>query len=128
MSTARDDFAAHCVELLAPLGDARAQRMFGGHGLYLDGLMIGLLTGEQLYLKTDAQTVEQWQTAGARPFVYESKRGGTTQRATMSYWSAPDEALDSPAAMQPWARLAFAAALRAHAARSAKPRAARKSR
>lgn len=120
MAPPRDEFATHCVELLAPLGTARAQRMFGGHGLYLDGLMVGLIAAEQLYLKTDAQTLPQWQAAGGRPFVYESTRGGVVRTATMSYWTPPDEATESPAALRPWARLALEAALRARAVRARK--------
>ncbi|HKX94135.1 MAG TPA: TfoX/Sxy family protein [Methylibium sp.] len=125
MARPGDDFATHCVELLLPLGAARAQRMFGGHGLYLGELMVGLIAQEQLYLKTDAQTLPQWQDAGGRPFVYESRRDGTVKTTAMSYWTPPEEAIESPAAMLPWARLALEAALRAQAAKPRRP--ARKS-
>ncbi len=129
MSRPADEFAAYCVELLAPLGAAHARRMFGGHGLYVDGLMVGLIAAEQLYMKTDTQTRTQWQAAGGRPFVYASRREGVTKSATMSYWTPPAEAFESPALMQPWARLALEAALRAQAARQPRakppPRAAR---
>ena len=119
-----DAYAEHCVELLSHVGAARAKRMFGGHGLYLDGLMVGLIAQEQLYLKTDATSLPQWQAAGGRPFIYETKRDdGSPRSATMSYWTPPPEALESPVAMQPWARLALEAALRAQAAK--KPRASK---
>lgn len=121
MATPGDDFAAHCVELLQPLGAARAKRMFGGHGLYVDGLMVGLIAQEQLYLKADAETLPQWQAAGGRPFVYESWRAGVVKTTAMSYWTPPEEAIESPAAMQPWARLALEAALRAQAAKASRP-------
>lgn len=110
-------FAAHCVELLAPLGSARAKRMFGGHGLYLEGVMVGLIADEQLYLKTDAQSLPAWQQAGGQPFVYRSTRDGQVRSATMSYWTPPAEAIESPHAMRPWAVLALEAALRSQAAR-----------
>lgn len=121
MATPNDEFAAHCVELLQPLGAARAQRMFGGHGLYLEGLMVGLISDEQLYLKTDTQTVAQWQQAGGTPFTYRTRRQGEVRMATMSYWTPPAEAIESPALMRPWARLALEAALRAQAARRPRP-------
>lgn len=35
----------------------------------------------------------------------------------MGYWTVPAEAMESPALMQPWARHALAAALRARAAK-----------
>lgn len=121
MARPGDDFAAHCVELLQPLGAARAKRLFGGHGLYLDELMVGLIAQEQLYLKTDTQTLPRWQDAGGRPFVYESRRDGVVKTTAMSYWTPPEEAIESTAAMQPWARLALEAALRAQAAKPRRP-------
>lgn len=121
MVTPKDEFAAHCVELLAPLGDASARRMFGGHGLYLGGLMIGLIAAEQLYLKTDAESLPQWQAAGGRPFVYTRRRAGAETATAMSYWTPPEDALDSPALMRPWARLALEAALRKRAASKPRP-------
>ncbi|WP_295641911.1 TfoX/Sxy family protein [uncultured Methylibium sp.] len=123
MAAPRDEFAAHCVELLAPLGAVRAKRLFGGHGIYVDELMIALIADETLYFKTDAQTLPRWQAAGGRAFVYESRRAGQERKVTaMSYWTPPDEALDSPSLLAPWGRLALEAALRAHAARAARPR------
>ena len=121
MGTTADAFAAYCVELLEPLGHARAKRMFGGHGLYVDDLFIGIVADEQLYLKADASTRPQFEAAGCRPFVY----GKATQAVALSYWTAPEEATESPASMLPWARLAQAAALRARAAKAPRaPRAA----
>jgi DNA transformation protein and related proteins len=113
MGTTADAFAAYCVELLEPLGGARARRMFGGHGLYVDDLFIAIVADEQLYLKADASTRPQFEAAGCRPFVYSK----ATQAVAMSYWSAPEEATESPSSMLPWARLAQAAALRARAAK-----------
>ena len=108
---------AHCLELFAVLGEASAKRMFGGWGLRIDGIFVALIAGEQLYLKADAQSAPQLAAAGSEPFVYT----GGGKRVTMSYWSAPAQALDGPQAMRPWARLALDAALRA-AARSPAPR------
>ena len=103
-----DDFIAHLQDLFAPMGELSARRMFGGQGVYLDGLMIGVVMDDGLYLKADAQSAAQFEAAGSAPFVYDS--GG--KRVTMSYWSAPETAMDSPQAMQPWARRAVEAALR----------------
>jgi DNA transformation protein len=111
-------FVDHCVELLAPLGKVRVRRMFGGHGLYVDELFVAIIASERLYLKTDEPTRERFRAAGCAPFVYDAKRGAVA----LGYWSAPDEALEAPPSMQPWARLAIDAALRARAARVSRPR------
>jgi len=112
----------HCLELLAPLGAVRARRMFGGHGLYIDDLFVAIIALDRLYLKADEATRERFADAGCEPFVYDGKG----KSVTMGYWTVPAEAMESPQLMQPWARLAMAAALRARAAKaSAAPRKAR---
>ena len=110
---------AHCVGLLAPLGHVSARRMFSGHGLSVDGLFVALLLNDTLYLKADAATQPQFQAAGSHAFSYATRSG---KRTVLAYWSAPDEAMDSPPGMAPWARLALASALRAAASKAAPPR------
>lgn len=108
------EFAAHCAELLSSLGPTRVKRMFGGHGFYVDEVFVALAISERLYLKADANTRARFEAAGCEPFVYD----GAGKQVTTSYWSAPEDAMESPALMQAWARLAMEAALRA---RNAKP-------
>lgn len=115
---ASPDLVAHCIELLAPLGSVRTRRMFGGHGFYVDDLFLALIAGERFYLKADAATRPLFEAAGCAPFVYDAAGG---QQVSVSYFSAPDDAMESPVLMEPWARHALSAALRA---RAAKPRAA----
>jgi DNA transformation protein len=115
----KDAFAAYCAELLGAVGQVRIQRMFGGHGLYLDDLFVALVADEVLYLKVHDDTRAAFEAAGCTPFVYTSRR----RPVNMSFWSAPDESMDSPAAMAPWARLALQAAW---LAAQAKPQPARR--
>jgi DNA transformation protein len=105
---------AHSLELLAPLGSVRARRMFGGWGLYADELFVAIINGERPYLKADDQTLGEFRRAGCEPFSHSSRDRGAV---SLGYCSAPDAAMDSPRAMQPWARLALASALRAQAAK-----------
>jgi DNA transformation protein len=124
MAAATNQFVTHCLELLAPLGAARSRRMFGGHGLYVDDLFVALIAFDRLYLKVDAQTRPRFEAAGCEPFVYDGKG----QSVTMGYFSAPEQAIESPALMEPWARLALDAALRARAAKAAPAKSRRLSR
>lgn len=98
----------HLRDLFAPQGQLTARAMFGGHGLYLDGLLVGVLIEEALYLKADELTRPEFEAAGSAPCVYTM----TDRPLTMSYWSVPEEAMDSPQAMQPWLRRAVEAAQR----------------
>jgi DNA transformation protein len=117
---AEPEFVSHCRELLAPLGAVRVRRMFGGWGLYVDELFVALIAFDRLYLKADATTRQRFEAAGCQPFVYNA-RG---KSVSLGYWTAPDEALESPALMTPWARLALLAALAARKPRPQRARAA----
>lgn len=115
MGTTRPDngFVAHCMELLAVLGPIRAKRMFGGHGLYADDVFVAIITGDQLYLKTDDQTRPRFEAAGCAEFRYDRRaKDGSVTTASLGYYQPPEEALESAALMAPWARLSMEAALR----------------
>jgi DNA transformation protein and related proteins len=103
------DFADHCCELLGSLGAVEAKRMFLGWGLSVEGLTVAVIAYDTLYLKAHADTLPQFAAAGCRVFEHESK--GVTRR--MQYYTAPEGALESRIAMQPWAALALQAALAA---------------
>jgi DNA transformation protein len=122
MAATRDEFVTHCAELLGGVGSVRSRRMFGGHGFYIDDLFVALIAVERLYLKADALTRAAFEAAGCTPFVYD----GAGKSVTVGYFSAPEDAMESPALMEPWARRALAAALRARAAKTPAARSARK--
>jgi len=113
-----DDFIAHLQDLFASVGAVQARRMFGGHGLYFDGLMFGLVIEGVLYLKVDDGNREAFTAAGCSPFVYL----GQKKPITVSYWTVPEEAMETPQDMRPWAQRGIAAALRkANAPRKSRP-------
>src|SRR3990172_1421392 len=116
------DFAAYAVELLGAVGRVAARRMFGGYGLYCDGVMFALIADDVLYLKADDASRPEFERAGSEPFVYDA-RG---RRTTMAYRRAPDEAMESRELAAPWARTALAAALRARSVKR-KPRTPKRS-
>lgn len=118
-----DAFTELCIEMLSPLGPVRVRRMFGGQGLYVDDLFMAIIDDGQLFLKSDDVTRERFDAAGCLPFTFPNKDG---EPVVTSYRRPPEEALESPPLMLPWARLAFEAALRAANAKAAKKPAARK--
>ena len=103
------EFAAYVVELMQSIGPVRARRMFGGHGIFLDGLMFGLIADSVLYLKADKETEIEFKARGLEAFTY-NKKG---KEYKMSYYQAPEEALEDGEEMNSWATRAYGAALRA---------------
>ena len=116
MSTARNEFVDYVEELMAGCAKVSARSMFGGYGLYREGLMFALIIDDELFFKTDAENLARFERAGSHPFVYQ-KRNRMVQ---LSYWSAPPASLDSPAEMHDWCQSAYGSALRAKAAKPAR--------
>ncbi len=93
----------------AAFGPVLPRRMFGGYGVFYEGLMIALALDDLLYLKTDAVSRVLFERAGSHPFVYD--RGA--RPVTMSYFSAPAEFFKRAEATQYWGMQAYDAAQRA---------------
>ena len=101
-------FVDHVLDLLEPVGPVRARAMMGGHMIFCEALPIALIAEETLYLKVDGLTQRDFERAGGSPFTYQ--RG---ERVTaMSFWTPPEETLDDPETMRPWALRALEAAAR----------------
>jgi DNA transformation protein len=111
------EFANHVCDILSPLGPVTAKGMFGGFGIYLDGLMFGLIADEVLYFKADSQSSPSYEAAGMAPFKpWEHKP------MTMPYWEVPAEVLDEEDDFRAWGRAAFEAALRTRKPKKPKKR------
>jgi DNA transformation protein and related proteins len=116
--TASKDFANYCCDLLGSAGLCVAKRMFGGFGISTEGLNIALLVdlgeGEKLWLKADNLSRSRYEAEGCARFTYDTKHGPRS----VDYYSAPEEAMDSPDAMRLWAALALECAVRARASKA----------
>ena len=115
--TASREFCAHLADLLGGFGAVTIRRMFGGAGVFRDGLMFALVAYDTLYLKVDAQTRPDFERAGMGPFTYE----GHSEPVMMAYFQAPPEAMEDGELLADWARRAYDVALRAKAAKAKRP-------
>ncbi len=91
--------------------------MFGAWGISTGGYTIAIVadrgSGERLWLKADGAVRSYYEVAGCERFTYTAKG---VQRS-VNYYSAPQEAMESPQLMAPWARQALECALKAQASR-----------
>src|SRR5271165_3776006 len=105
-------------ELFAPFGEVAVKRMFGGYGVYAEGLCFAVESGGEVFLKVDARSQPDFSAASSSPFIYLA-RG---KPMTTSYWRLPAQAHDEADELIRWAALGLEAARRAAEAK-AKPRA-----
>lgn len=110
--SASDSSVRNILELMRAFAEVHARAMFGGHGLYRDGLMFALLADGVLYLKVDEQSRPVFTERDLRAFSFMAK-GRAVQ---LSYHEAPPEALEDKGEMAHWCRLAWQSALRVRAA------------
>ena len=111
----QSDFVEYVLELLSGLGGVKARAMFGGYGIYHEGIMVGLIASAVFYLKADDQNRPDFEQAGSRPFTYE--RQGRRKPVAMSYWEVPPHLFDDPQTLREWAERSHAAAVRSQARR-----------
>ena len=109
VSKEEKEFVLYVVDLMQSIGSVRAKGMFGGHGIFLEGLMFGLIADSALYLKVDKETENEFKDRGLEAFTY-NKKG---KEYKMSYFQAPEEALEDGEEMSMWVNKAYGVALKA---------------
>ena len=102
------EFIEYLLEQMQGVGLVSARAMFGGHGIYHDGIMFALVADDVLYLKTDELNRPEFEARNLPPFLYQRK----DKLIRMSYNEAPGEVLDDPDEMTSWAQSAIDASRR----------------
>ena len=112
-------FADYVLELLAGFGRLEAKRMFGGAGLYRDGVMFAILDDDVVFFRVDDALEEELKAQGSVPWSYSMKRDGAVRE--MGYWRMPETAADDPDEAVAIAKRSYAAALARQAKRADSP-------
>ncbi len=102
------EFVDYLHEVFEAFGPIRTRRMFGGYGVYRDGIMFALVADDVLYLKADGESEMEFSRRNLEQFEYV-KNG---QPMKMSYFIAPEEIYEDSVEAKAWATLALEAALR----------------
>ena len=100
--------AEELPEVFERFGRIAVRRMFGGHGLFHEDRMFGLVAGGRVYLKTDEENRALFVEKHLAPFEY-ARRG---QMTATSYYEAPAEIFEDRDEAARWAQVAWSAVLR----------------
>lgn len=96
-----EGFKDFVTELLSGLGPVTIRNMFGGAGVYADGVMFAILVDDVLYLKADEASQRSFEAEGMGPFTYRPAGKGPV---AMRYWEVPPRLLEEPEELASWAR------------------------
>lgn len=102
-----NDFCQYLIDLFRPWAEINLRKMFGGYGVYKNGLMFGIVADDVLYLKVDETNKADFEKLGLEAFSYEAK----TRRVSMSYFTAPIEILEDESELNKWAEKSYQAAI-----------------
>ena len=104
------EFVESLSDVFEEFGSITSRRMFGGHGIYPQGLMFGLIADDELFFKVDELSKLEFEEKGLHAFEY-SKNGKFMK---MSYHLAPEEIYEDKSIAKEWADKAYAAAVRSN--------------
>ncbi|WP_305857361.1 TfoX/Sxy family protein [Balneatrix alpica] len=107
-------FHDYLHEVFQGLGPIQIRPMFGGYGVFHQGLMFALIADDSLYLKTSPASRGLFEAEGLQPFVYTQGR----RPIKMGYFQAPEAIYEDSDEALYWGRLAYQAALENTPARS----------
>ncbi len=91
------DYREFVLESLERVRPVTSRAMFGGVGIYADGLIFALIADDSVYFKVADSNRRDFERAGFGPFFPfgdESK--------PMQYYQLPPELLESPDELRPW--------------------------
>lgn len=100
-------FRDFLADQMTGFGPVTIKRMFGGLGLFREGLMFALVVDDVLYLKSNSETAKDFGAENLASFAYATKNG---QRTPTSYRRAPERCLDDVDEMANWCAKAYAVA------------------
>lgn len=110
-----DSYKAFILEQLKVIGPVTARSMFGGVGLYREGVFFGLIDDDVLYFKVDESTREEFVRAGSQPF-----RPYGDDSYSMQYYEVPADVLEDRESLQEWTGKAVAVARKSATAKTRK--------
>jgi DNA transformation protein len=89
------------LEQLGRVTPMTGKSMFGGVGLYADGLFFALIAEDRLYFKVDDTTRPDFERLGMEPF----RPFG--EDSAMGYYEVPADVVEDPVQLAPWMRKAI---------------------
>jgi DNA transformation protein len=91
------DYVMH--EVFAGISGVTSRGMFGGWGIYKDGIFFALIADGRLYFKVGDSNRADFECAGSEPFRYQSKN---KKAITMSYWELPASVMEDHNEVRRW--------------------------
>lgn len=102
----KDEKATAVTNELASMGHVTTKKMFGGIGIFLEGLMFAKISGDgTLFFRVDDTNRADYEALGTESFHSDSKKKG------MPYYEVPGQVIEDEKLFQQWAKTAHSVAV-----------------
>ena len=101
-----EEYLAYILDQLSEFGDVNSRKMFGGSGLFSEGMMFGMIGGDVFRLKVDDHNRADYEAKGMKPYASGKKKKG------MPYWEVPANVVEDKSELVRWAAKSLQAAHR----------------
>ena len=91
-----NEYLQFIMQKLDSLGDVKSRSMFGGYGIFHEGLMFAVIADDTLYFKVNESNRDIYEQDGSKPFPHG-----------ISYWEAPAELLEEDSKLCEWANISI---------------------
>ncbi|MBI1729328.1 TfoX/Sxy family protein [Candidatus Acetothermia bacterium] len=78
-------------DLLTEVSGITSRAMFGGWGIYKNGLIFGIIFDDELFFKVNDENRVEFERSGSHPLVYANRDG---KESTLSYWLITEEVME----------------------------------
>ena len=95
-------------DVLSEESGISSRAMFGGYGIYKDGVIFAIIANERCYFKVDDSNRSDYEQYGSGPFVYSHGRHKST---TMSYWELPVDIMEDRQQVADWVHKSYLVSL-----------------
>lgn len=109
MVMGHDSTVEYIKDVLEQFAPVLFKRMFGGYGIYKNGLIFAIILDDELYFKSDEVAESFYSQHDSQQFTYPIKSGKIVK---MPYWKVPNDVMDDEDEMKIWFEYAYNAALR----------------
>ena len=96
MTKAQNDYVNYVVERLSATGEVWSRAMFGGYGIFHEGVMFAVISGDTLYFKVDDSNRDMYVKAGSSKYPHG-----------ISYWEVPTEVFEDTVKLHEWANISI---------------------
>ena len=91
-----NEYLQFIMQKLDPLGNVMSRAMFGGYGIFHEGVMFALIADDTLFFKVNESNRDIYKQSGSKPFQHG-----------ISYWEVPAELLEEDSRLHEWANISI---------------------